>query len=97
MSSVLTLHVSVPPNGFTHYTLNGIASDCLPVTAAPIDGPTISIPTGWQFNPQYCSGPSSIHVEFIGGHFDFNLTYYGGYARTASCYETITSGTLVLD
>jgi hypothetical protein len=87
---------SSPFLGYIFDSFNGAENSCNPITALSF-GPMVSDPTVLGSRTFWCTGPSSVHLEFAGGSFDAQMSYYySGYARTAGCYEKTTTATLTI-
>jgi hypothetical protein len=74
--------------GYVFYTsAEGVQQPCAIVTDVTL-GPPISTNT----NGRVCTGPSSEHVEFVGGYYDATYTFFFSFARFGGCYtKTLTS------
>lgn len=90
-----------PPHfGSIIYTVNGVETDCIPLTALSF-GTFISDPTVINGRTYHCHGPSSVHAEFTGGTFDAELSYYYvanvADKNMSGCYQKTTSATLTIN
>ena len=79
---------SAPFLGFVFTDVNGVAAPCAPVMAYTF-GSTIT--------QGKCSGPGSLHAEFVGGSVDLTFSYYYSPYKYAGCYRTVETGTLTLE
>jgi len=76
--------------GFVYLTLGGVQAPCASATSFQTSGSTHS-------SDGKCSGPASATEQFAGGEITVYFGYYyGGYGRSAGCYNQVISGEVTL-